>query len=144
MVDPATAITASAIATLAFNKFLESGMGKLGEKFTETAIAKMDELRKKIVARLRGKSLNLDEALVKVEEGDRTALNTITKNLDVAMEDYPDFAAEIRAIANEINLEQIQDNSSMNQTNYGGTNYQTKTGQDNTNFLGGEHHHGQK
>ncbi|MBW4473564.1 MAG: hypothetical protein KME45_24790 [Stenomitos rutilans HA7619-LM2] len=29
----------------------------------------------------------------------------------------------------------------MTQTNHGGTNYQTQTGQDNTNFLGGEHHH---
>ncbi len=29
----------------------------------------------------------------------------------------------------------------MNQTNYGGTNYQTNTGPNNTNFFGGEHHH---
>ncbi len=36
---------------------------------------------------------------------------------------------------------QIEDSSSMNQINYGGTNYQLKTGPENTNFFGGEHHH---
>ncbi|MBW4620374.1 MAG: tetratricopeptide repeat protein [Cyanosarcina radialis HA8281-LM2] len=29
----------------------------------------------------------------------------------------------------------------MSQSNYGGTNFQTQTGKDNTNFLGGEHRH---
>jgi len=148
MVDPLTTaaatFTASKIAELAFQKFLESSAGELGKKFTTDAIAKMDDLRKTIWAKLRGKSEKVDEALTKAEQGDRAAIDTVTKYLDVAMEDYPDFATEVRAIAHQITLEQIQDNSSLNQTNYGGPNYQTKTGPDNTNFFGGDHQHGQK
>jgi len=125
MTDPMT-LTAGAIATLAFQKFVEAGAGELAKKFTEAGLKKMDELRKTIWAKLKGKSPKLDEALVKVEQGDRAALDTVTKFLDVAMEDYPDFAAQIQQLAHEITLNQIQDNSSMNQTNYGGTNFQTK------------------
>nr|WP_322721691.1 hypothetical protein [Nostoc sp. ChiQUE02]MDZ8234798.1 hypothetical protein [Nostoc sp. ChiQUE02] len=133
-------LTAGAIATLAFTKAFETTI----EKFTEAALVKMDELRKKIWEKLQGKSQRVDEALVKVEQGDRAALDTVAKYLDVAMEDYPEFAAEIQMLAHEITLQQIQDNSSMNQYNYGGTNYQVKTGVDNTNFFGGTHNHGQK
>ena len=145
MVDPATtvtALTAVKIAELAFTKFIESSAGEAAKKFTETAIAKMDDLRKSIWTKLRGKSLAIDEALTKAEQGDRAAVDTVAKYLDVAMVDYPDFAIEVRAIAHEITLEQKQDNSSMTQTNYGGTNYQTKTGDNNTNFFGGSHNHG--
>ncbi|MHC5748577.1 MAG: hypothetical protein ACYTXT_43410 [Nostoc sp.] len=133
-------LTAGAIATLAFTKAFE----KTIEKFTEAALVKMDELRKKIWEKLQGKSQRVDEALVKVAQGDCTALDTVTKYLDVAMEDYPEFAAEIQMLAHEITLQQIQDNSRMNQYNYGGTNYQVKTGVDNTNFFGGTHNHGQE
>lgn len=133
-------ITAGAITTLAFTKAFE----KTIEKFTEAALIKMDELRKKILGKLQGKSQRVDEALLKVEQGDCAALDTVTKYLDVAMQDYPEFAAEIQAIAYEITLQQIQDNSSTNQYNYGGTNYQVKTGVDNTNFFGGTHNHEQK
>ena len=126
MPDPVT-LTASAIATHAFQEFVKSGAGELAKKFTAEAIAKMDDLRKTIWAKLRGKSEKVDEALTKAEQGDRAAIDTVTKYLDVAMEDYPDFATEIRAIAHQITLEQIQDNSSLHQINYGGTNYQTKT-----------------
>jgi hypothetical protein len=145
MVDPATtatALTAAKIAELAFTKFIESSAGEAAKKFTEAAIAKMGDLRKSIWTKLRGKSPTIDEALTKAEQGDRAAIDTVAKYLNVAMVDHPDFAAEIRAIAHEITLEQKQDNSSMTQTNYGGTNYQTKTGDNNTNFFGGSHNHG--
>ena len=145
MVDPATAataLTAAKIVELAFTKAIESGAGEAAKKLTEATIAKMNDLRKKIWAKLRGKSLNIDEALDKAEQGDRAAVDTVAKYLDVAMVDYPDFATEIRAIAHEITVEQHQDNSSMNQTNYGGTNYQTKAGDNSTNFFGGSHNHG--
>jgi hypothetical protein len=39
MVEPLT-LTASVIVNLAFQKFLESGAGELGKKFTTEAIAK--------------------------------------------------------------------------------------------------------
>lgn len=48
-------MTASAIAILAFQKFLESGAGELAKKFTTEAIAKMDTLLKRIWSKLRGK-----------------------------------------------------------------------------------------
>ena len=89
MADPVTTITASAIATLAFQKFIESGAGELAKKFTGAAIVKMDELRQKIWDTLRGKSPRVDEALVQVERGDRAALTTIARNLDVVMEEHP-------------------------------------------------------
>ena len=146
MVDPATAataLTAAKIAELAFTKFIESSAGEAAKKFTETAIARMNDLRKTIWAKLRGKSPNIDEALTKAEQGDRAAIDTVAKYLDVAMVDNPNFAAEVRAIAHEITtLQQYQDNSTMTQNNYGGTNYQTKTGDNNTNFFGGTHNHG--
>jgi hypothetical protein len=127
MSDPVTTtLTASAIATLAFQKFIESGAGELAKKFTEAAITKMDDLRQKVVEKLRGKSTRIDEALVKAEQGDRAALDTIVKNLDVLMDEHPDFATELTVLAHEINAGKLVDNSSMNQTNYGGTNFQTK------------------
>ena len=64
MAESVTAITANALATLAFQKFLESGAGELPKKFTGTAIVKMDELRQKIRDKLRGKSPRVDEARV--------------------------------------------------------------------------------
>jgi hypothetical protein len=147
MVDPATAataFTAAKITELAFQKFIESSAGELAKKFTENAIAKMDDLRKKIWARLRGKP-GVETALSKVEkEGSKADLENIAAYLQVAMLEDPKFAADIQAIAHEITLEQKQDNSTMTQINYGGTNYQTKTGDNNTNFFGGTHQHGQK
>ena len=140
MSDPVTAFTASAIATLAFQKFIESGVGELAKKFTETGIKKMGVLRQKIWGRLRGKHQQAEEILKKAEMGDKQAIDAVIKLLDVEMLDSK-FATEIRQIAHEITLNQIQDNSSMNQTNYGGTNYQVKTGTDNTNFFGGTHNH---
>jgi hypothetical protein len=42
MTDP---ITASAIATLAFQEFIKSGAGELAKKFTGEAITKIGQLR---------------------------------------------------------------------------------------------------
>ncbi|MEP0909763.1 hypothetical protein NDI45_02385 [Leptolyngbya sp. GB1-A1] len=143
MVEPVTAITASVIANLAFQKFVEAGVGKVAEKLTEGAVAKMDELRKLIWNKLRGRSPNIDFALEKVEQGDKAALNTIAKNLDVVMDEDPEFATQVQTIAHEITLMLVEDNSSTVQNNYGGTNYQNVIkGAYNTNFIGGEHHHG--
>lgn len=54
MTDPATALTVTVIAELAFKKFLETAAGEAAKKFTEAALSKMDELRQKIVGRLKG------------------------------------------------------------------------------------------
>ena len=117
MADPVTTITAAVIANLAFKKFVESGAGKLAEKFTEAAISKMDELRQRIWEKLQGKSQKVDDALKKVEQGDSAALSTIAKNLDVMMDEDLDFAAEVQAIAQEINAGKLVDQSHMTQNN---------------------------
>lgn len=80
MIEPLT-LTASVIANLAFQKFLESGAGELGKKFTTDAIAAMDALREKLWQRLQGRSDKLDKALSQAKQGDRGALDTIAKNL---------------------------------------------------------------
>lgn len=142
MADPVT-LTAGAIATLACQKFIESGAGELAKKFTETAIAKMDDLRKVIWAKLRGKSDKLDEALAKAEQGDRTAINTVAKYLDVAMEDHPDFATEVQAIAQEIHAGKLVDQSHMTQNNYDNARgWQTKV-EGGTAYIGEIHIQGQ-
>src|SRR2546421_12871166 len=113
MTEPVTAITASALATLAFQKFIESGAGELAKRFTGAAISKMDELRQKIWDKLRGKSPRVDEALTQAEQGDRAALATIAKHLHVVIDEDPDFAREVQAIAQAINAGKLLDQSSM-------------------------------
>jgi hypothetical protein len=54
MTDPVS-LTAATIATLACQKFIESGAGELAKKFTTEAIAKMESLLKRIWTKLRGK-----------------------------------------------------------------------------------------
>ncbi|MCM1983777.1 hypothetical protein [Lyngbya confervoides] len=141
MTDPLTTLTASAIASLAFQKFLESGASELAKKFSTEAIAKMDELRQKIWERLTGKHELAPDALQKAETGDKDAIDTVGTLLGVEMLD-PAFAAEVRAIAQEIHAGKLQDNSNMTQNNYDqATGYQIKA-EGGTNFIGTNHIHG--
>jgi hypothetical protein len=117
MADPVTALSASSIAALAVQKLIESSAGELAKKFTVTAIEKMDELRQRIWDKLRGKSPQLDEALADAQNGDRPALETVSKYLDVAMEEDADFAAEIQAAAQIIHAGRLVDQSTMTQIN---------------------------
>jgi len=114
MSDP---ITASLLVGLAAQKFIESSAGELAKKFTTEAIAKIPELWQQIKNRLQGKSAKVDEALVKLESGDRTAIDTVTKNLDVILDDEPEFANELKLLAQTIQAGKIQDNSTMTQNN---------------------------
>jgi hypothetical protein len=141
MADPVTAITASALATLAFQKFIESGAGELAKKFTGAAISKMDELRQKIWDKLQGKSPRVDEALAQVERGDRAALATIARHLDVVMDENPAFAMEVQAIAQEINAGKLLDQSSMTMhISDQGRGWQTKV-EGGTAYIGEVHVH---
>ena len=112
MVEP---ITAAALVMLATQEFVKAGTGELAKKFTGEAIAKIPELWRQIKTKLSGKSAKVDEALVNAEKGDRTALETVTKNLDVVLDDDPEFAHELKVLAQTIQAGKIQDNSSMNQ-----------------------------
>jgi len=136
MADPLT-LTAGAIANLAFQKFIESGAGELAKKFTAEAIAKMDELRQAIWNKLRGRSAKVDEALAKAEQGDRTAISTIAKNLDVVLDDEPEFAEQLKVLAKEIQAGKLQDNSNMvqNVTGDNNMNVQAKAEQGGKQYI---------
>jgi hypothetical protein len=125
MVEPLT-LTASVIVNLACQKFLESGAGELGKKFTANAIAAMDCLRQKLWERLQGKSEKLNQALAQAAQGDKKALETIAKNLDVEMDDDEAFATEIKTLAQQIQEGKIQDNSNMTQNVTGNNNRNTQ------------------
>lgn len=146
MVDPVTTAvtvwTASKIADLAFQKFIESSAGELAKKFTEAAIHKMDDLRQKIISMLSGKSETLDAALSKVEQGDKASIGTVASFLDVAMLENPDFANEIRLIAQEINAGKLIDQSSMTMNLHDNARgWQTKV-EGGTAYIGEIHQHG--
>lgn len=142
MTDPVTTtLTASAIATLAFQEFIKSGAGELAKKFTTEAIAKMNDLRKLLWERLRGRHAMAEEALQKAQTGDKAAIETVGTLLGVEMID-PAFAAEIQAIVQEINAGKLQDNSSMTQNNYDNARgWQTKV-EGGTAYIGEIHQHG--
>ena len=106
MSDPLT-LTTSALVTLAIQKFVESGAGELAKKFTTEAIAKIPELWQQIKNKLQGRSAKVDEALVKLESGDRSAIDTVTKNLDVVLDEDATFAVLLQKLAQEINAGQI-------------------------------------
>ncbi|PSB14481.1 hypothetical protein C7B76_16070 [filamentous cyanobacterium CCP2] len=139
-------ITAATIATLAFQKFIEAGAGELAKQFTQDALKKMDDLRKLVWSKLISRDPDLRPTAQAIEQSHKITpeqMEEITAHLQIAMRKEPQFAQQVQTIAHEITLMQIEDNSSMSQINYGGTNYQVKTGVDNTNFFGGTHNHGQ-
>jgi len=141
--EPVTTLTAAVIADLAFRKFIESGAGELAKKFTEGAIVKMDALRQKIWDKMRGKP-TAEAALTSIEQGSKAELDRLVAYIQVAMDDDPQFADDIRLTAQQINAGKIQDNSSMTQNNYdSSTGYQTKI-EGGTGFVGGIHYHGEK
>ena len=104
MVDP---LTAGVLVGLAVQKFVESGAGELAKKFTTEAIAKIPELWQQIKNKLQGRSAKVDEALVKLESSDRSGIDTVTKNLDVVLDEDETFAALLQKLAQEINAGQI-------------------------------------
>ena len=119
MTDP---LTASVLVTLAIQEFVKSGTGDLAKRFTAEALAKIPVLWDKIKSRLSGKSEKVNEALGKLEKGDTTALETVAKNLDVVLDEEPNFAEELRVLAKEIQAGKIQDNSNMEQNVTGNNN----------------------
>ncbi|MDB9372791.1 hypothetical protein [Nodularia sphaerocarpa] len=132
MVDLTVAL---AIANIACSKFFESSVGKLGEKFTETGVKKIGDLYTMIRQKLSGNTA-ANNALAEVEKGKEDALHRVAVYLLDEMQADPDFAQDVKKIADEINIHRVEDNSSQTQNNYGGQNYQTKTGDRNNNTFG--------
>ena len=131
-------LSVSAIATLAFTKIFDKTL----EKFTEPALTKMDELRKKIWDKLRGNS-RAETALTAVEQGNESELKRVEIHLEDAMRSDPQFAEQVQLLAQEINAGKLQDNSSMTQNNYdSSTGYQTRVETERgTTNIGGTHTH---
>ena len=140
MADP---LTAGVLVSLAIQKFVESSAGELAKKFTTEAITKIPELWQQIKNKLQGRSAKVDEALVKLEAGDRSGIDTVTKNLDVVLDDEPEFANELKLLAQTIQAGKIQDNSTMTQNNSDNAKgWQTKV-EGGTAYIGEIHQHGQ-
>jgi hypothetical protein len=102
MPDPVTTMTASAIASLAFQEFVKSGAGELAKKFTAEAIAKMGQLRELIWNKLKGNP-DAEEALEKVHAGSEEEIPDVVTYLKSAMNNDREFASQVQAIAQEIN-----------------------------------------
>ncbi|MFN5855099.1 MAG: hypothetical protein ACK456_04260 [Pseudanabaenaceae cyanobacterium] len=130
-------LTAGVLVGLAVQKFVESGAGELAKKFTSEAIAKIPELWQRIKNKLQGKSPKVDEALAKLESGDRSAIDTVTKNLDVVLDDEPEFAEQLKVLAKEIQAGKLQDNSNMvqNVTGDNNMNVQAKAEQGGKQYI---------
>jgi hypothetical protein len=137
MTDPIM-LTASAIATLAFQEFIKSGAGELAKKFTGDAIAKMGQLRELIWNRLRGKHPAAEQALEQAIAGEQEGIDTVATLLGVEMLDR-EFGGQVRAIAQEINAGRLLDQSSMVQNNYDNARgWQTKV-EGGTAYIGEIH-----
>jgi hypothetical protein len=117
MTDPVTALTASAIASLAFQEFVKSGAGDLAKRFTGEAITKMGRLRELIWNKLKGNP-GAEEALQNVQAGSEEEVSDVVTYLKSAMKNDQDFAAQVQAITQEINAGKLLDQSSMTQNNY--------------------------
>jgi hypothetical protein len=116
MTDPVTALTASAIASLAFQEFIKSGAGELAKKFTAEAIARMNDLRELIWQKLQGNP-DAVTAIEQAKNGSEEVFSELATDLKRAMDKDPDFATKVQAIAQEIHAGKLQDNSSMVQNN---------------------------
>jgi hypothetical protein len=144
MTDPVVSLTAAVITELAIKKIVESGAGELTKKFTAIAIDKMGALWEKIKAGLTGKNPKLDESLQQAETGDKAALNTVSKYLDITMEEQPEFANELQILAREINAGRLIDQSSMTMNVYDNAQgWQTKV-EGGTAYIGEIHNHGKE
>jgi hypothetical protein len=123
MSEPVT-LTVGAIAALAFTKFLESSAGEAAKNLTPVILGKIDTLRKRIWAKLRGIP-EVDALNVTVENGGKVTdpqINLLTPHLEAAMREDSSFAQDVRQLAIEINQEiNIGDVLGNNQTVYGGS-----------------------
>lgn len=116
MAEPLTSVTAAAIAQLAFNEFIKSSAGEAAKKLTGDALTKVNDLRKVIWAKFKG-NLRAETALAKVEaDGTPAALDTVTKLLDAEMSLEPEFAIQIRQLAQQIiNIQNSSGDRTYNQ-----------------------------
>lgn len=104
MSDPVT-LTVGSIAALAFTQFLEASVGEVTTRLTSSVVDKMETLRQKIWAKLRGIP-EIDELNATVEAAGKMSdqqIRLLTPHLEAAMKADAAFAQEIRQFASEIN-----------------------------------------
>jgi hypothetical protein len=124
--EPLSTLTATTIASLAFQEFIKSGAGELAKKFTAEAISKMNDLRELIWQKLHGNP-DAVTAIEQAKNGSEEVLSELATDLKRAMDKDPEFASQVQAIAQEIHAGKLQDNSSMVQNNSGNAKgWQTK------------------
>lgn len=141
MAAPVT-LTAGTIATLAFQEFIKSGVGELAKKFVPEAIAKMKDLRDLIWNKLRGNP-DAESALTNiVEQNSEEDIADVATYLKAAMKNDQQFAAQVQAIAQEINAGKLIDQSNMTMNVYDqAKGWQTKV-EGGTAYIGEIHQHG--
>ncbi len=141
MIEQITLLLATPIAKAVLGKFYEGIGSELSKKAVEKLPEKVKQLGNLIWEKcLRGKP-GTDQLLQKAAEGSAADQQKLTDYLHRVLETDAGLKAEAQKLADEIHVEVTHDSSSMIQNNYGGTNYQTKTGANNTNFFGGSHSH---
>jgi tetratricopeptide (TPR) repeat protein len=136
MIDPV--IIASLVLEL-----LIVATSKLGEKYTESAISKRNELRDRIWTKLK-EQLNVEIPLLVNENSSKFELEKLELDIQRCMENDAPFALEVTSLVQGINLEKLRDNSSIVQSNYGNARgYQTKV-EGGAAYIGETHVHNLK
>ena len=136
-------IATAKIAELAFKKFLETSAGELAKKFTNSAVQQMDELRQKIWNKLRGNS-KAENEMKAIESGEKSDLSRLTVYLEDTLEDDPEFASQLQALAKKINAGKLQDNSNMTQINQDNARGVQNKIEGGSNYVAAEMHFHQK
>lgn len=104
MMEPISTAAATAIAKIAFDKFIEGGAGELGKKVTEGMTNKIQQLAQAVWLRLKGKPQAV-KVLQGVERGSIEDTKTLETSLNTLWEEDPKFAGEVEQLAREIHLE---------------------------------------
>lgn len=120
MFEPVSiAISVGTIISLAFQGFLNSeagkaSVGKVTEKLTEATLEKIGQLRKLIFERLRHKTKvqEIEAAIDQTAQVTPEQLETLKAYLQVEMNEDPQYEAEVKQLAaqiqQEINIAQMQ------------------------------------
>ena len=134
--DPVTTLAAGAIAKIALDEFAKAGAGELAKKAAGGAIDLVKALRGKISAKFKGNP-KAETALVDAEQqGTPEAIAKVGKYLDLELDDDPEFASEVRQIAQQIINIQNQNISTRTYTNQGRDQINIENIQGNQKFGG--------
>lgn len=115
--EPVIALTAGAIAKIAFEEFAKAGSGELAKKSLGGAIDLIKNLRDKIRDKFKGNA-KAETAIAEAEQQQMpAALEKVTKYLELEMMEDEAFATEIKQIAQQIiNVQNTSGDRAYNQT----------------------------